>query len=305
MASSTSQILWFLLDPWIFMAQSISHLPQTILHLLRTHQLLATLLHPSRLQSAWFGTFWATAGPGVRNTAKARVVPLLEGAISDGQIIDDNHPPGAAGEKHQHQHQRRGIAGTVLEVGPGTGMWVGLFSSMLGSSSPTGRRGGITRIYGVEPNAGVHAALRRSVMAAGLEDVYEVVPLGVEDLAGSGRVARGSVDCIVSVLCLCGIPDPEFNIRELYGYLRPGGRWFVYEHVGCGSDGIRECGLFMRVYQRFVNIFWPHLIGGCQLCRDTARILKNAGSWTKIDLAQPIGEPWYHPLPHIIGTLTK
>ncbi|ROW03175.1 hypothetical protein VPNG_08159 [Cytospora leucostoma] len=286
MAPSTSQILWFLLDPWIFMAQSVSHLPSTILHLVRTRQLLTTLLHPSRLQSAWFGTFWATAGPGVRNTAQARVVPLLQGAISNGQIVDGNHPLGAAGEKHQHQHQhqQQGIAGTVLEVGPGTGMWVDLFPSMLlpdSSSSPTGRRGGgggITRIYGVEPNAGVHAALRRSVVAAGLEDVYEVVPLGVEDLARSGRVARGSVDCIVSVLCLCGIPDPELNIRELYGYLRPGG---------------------------FVNIFWPHLVGGCQLCRDTTRMLKEAGPWTKIDLAQPVGEPWYHPLPHIIGTLTK
>lgn len=237
MAASPFQILWSLLDPWIFMAQSLSHLPPTLLHLFRARQLLTALLHPSRLQSAWFGTFWAAAGPGVRDTAQARVAPLLGGAVSDGQVvIIDRQAPG---ERHP------GVAGTVLEVGPGTGMWVGLLSSML-----RGGGGGITGIYGVEPSVDVHAALRRSVLAAGLEGVYEVVPLGVEGLAGSGRVARGSIDCIVSVLCLCGIPDPEFNIRELYGYLKPGGRWFVYEHVRCGSDGVRECGMFMRVYQR-------------------------------------------------------
>lgn len=34
-------------------------------------------------------------------------------------------------------------------------------------------------------------------------------------------------------------------------------------------------------------------------------MLREAGPWTKIDLEQPKGEPWYHPLPHILGVLTK
>ncbi|KUI61741.1 Methyltransferase-like protein 7B [Cytospora mali] len=290
--SSPSQIFWFLLDPWLFMAQSLSRLPQTILHLHSSGTLLTALLHPSRLQSAWFGTFWATAGPSVRDTASARVIPLLEGSVANGQVVVASDNDDAV--------EKPGISGTVLEVGPGTGMWLPLFSRLHLSG-----RARITRIYGVEPNTDVHAALGLSVAAAGLEDTYEIVPLGVEDLAGSGRVARESVDCIVSILCLCGIPDPEFNIREMYGYLKPGGRWFVYEHVRCGSEGMRECGLFMKVYQRFLNIIWPHFLGGCQLCRNTPKMLREAGPWTKIDLGQPESEPWYHPLPHILGTLTK
>lgn len=55
----------------------------------------------------------------------------------------------------------------------------------------------------------------------------------------------------------------------------------------------------------FVNLFWPHTMGGCQLCRDTPKMLREAGPWTEIDLGQPESEPWYHPLPHILGTLTK
>ncbi|ROV94514.1 hypothetical protein VMCG_08174 [Cytospora schulzeri] len=305
MAPAT-QIFWFLLDPWLFMFQSLTHLPPTILHLLRSGTLLSALLHPSRLQSAWFGTFWATAGPSVRDTAEARVIPLLEGNVVNGQVVNVVAAEGEEEEEddddeqhHPRQRIQRGLTGTVLEVGPGTGMWVPLLGKLHHHLS------GITRIYGVEPNPDVHAALRRSVAAAGLEDTYEVVPLGIEGLAASGRVARESVDCIVSVLCLCGIPDPEFNIREMYGYLKPGGRWFVYEHVKCGSERMRECGLFMRAYQRFVNIVWPHLLGGCQLCRNTPKMLREAGPWTNIDLGQPDSEPWYHPLPHILGTLTK
>lgn len=54
-----------------------------------------------------------------------------------------------------------------------------------------------------------------------------------------------------------------------------------------------------------INLFWPHILGGCQLCRNTPKTLVEAGPWTKVDLAEPEGEPWYHPLPHILGTLTK
>lgn len=240
------QIFWFLLDPWLFMLQTLSHLPRTILLLLRSDALLAALLHPSRLQSAWFGNVWAALGPSIRDTASARVIPLLEGSVVAGQVTAA--PDNSRGDKPPPPPPppggQRGLSGTVLEVGPGTGLWLPLFARL----HLSGR--GITRIYGVEPNRDVHAALRRSAAAAGLQDTYEVVPLGVEDLAASGRVARESVDCVVSIMCLCGIPDPEFNIREIYGYLKPGGVWYVYEHVKCGSERTRECGLFMRAYQR-------------------------------------------------------
>ncbi|ROV90546.1 hypothetical protein VSDG_07409 [Cytospora chrysosperma] len=289
--ASISQVFLALLYPWFFLLYSLAHIPLTILHLIRTHTLLATLRHPSSFQSAWFGTFWATVGPGIRTVAEEHVIPLLEGSVVAGKVVQSDGVDG----------QQRGVYGTILEVGPGSGMWVPLFAR-LHSSSGGGR---ITRIYGVEPNPDVRPTLKQNVAAAGLQDIYEVVPLGVEDLAASGRVAKESVDCIVSVMCLCGIPDPEFNIKEMYGYLKPGGRWFVYEHVKCGSERIRERGLFMRAYQRLVNIFWPRLVGGCELCRNTPKMLKEAGSWTKIDLEQPGSEPWYHPLPHILGTLTK
>lgn len=239
------EIFLFLIDPWLFMLQSVTHLPSTILSLLLTLQ-LSTLLSPSRFQSAWFGRFWATAGPGVRETGEARVIPLLEGRVHDGKVLSSatasasSSSPSTNGSANPRGSQ--GLSGVVLEVGPGTGMWASVFAT-------PSIEGAITRIYGVEPNIGVHAELRQRVAAAGLGGTYEVVPLGIEDLAASGRVQRESVDCIVSILCLCSIPEPDRMIKELYGYLKPGGRWLVYEHVRCESERMRESGLGMRVYQ--------------------------------------------------------
>ncbi|KAI3326146.1 S-adenosyl-L-methionine-dependent methyltransferase [Xylariaceae sp. AK1471] len=321
---------WGLLDPWMFLSLSASFLPQTVTSLFRTRA-FHVLLSPSRFREAWFGQFWSYAGPDVRKAAGSNVLPLLDGRTSNGRVIEEPTGPG--------------VGGVVVEIGPASGLWVEIFSDRHlyedasasegiddGQSSTTHRehnavnsddskkkkkkkrantaRSKITRVYGVEPNASHHTALRRSVEAAGLQDVYEIVPVGIEDLSSTsvsggknkkweGSIEPDSVDCIVSVLCLCSIPDPERHIRELYELLRPGGRWYVYEHVRC------EYSWYMQLYQRLINLVWPHFIGGCELCRQTEKTLREAGPWTSIDIGQPPAEPWYHSVPHILGVLTK
>ncbi|KAI0864341.1 S-adenosyl-L-methionine-dependent methyltransferase [Xylaria cubensis] len=296
----TKEAFWGLLDPWLFLQLSASFIPQTTRQIFSTHPFssgLSILLSPSRFRDLWFGHFWAFAGPQVREGAGPRVLPLLDGRTSRGVVTDSPTGPG--------------VGGVVLEVGAGSGLWVEVFSDRYlapdASGGGTGRTK-ITRVYGVEPNSAQHPALRRAVEDAGLQDVYEIVPVGIEDLSSSGEgktkkwdgnIEPESVDCIVSVLCLCSIPDPERHIRELYSLLRPGGRWYVYEHV------LVEYSWYMRLYQRFLNLVWPHFIGGCKMCRQTEKTLREAGPWAKIDLGQPPAEMWYHCLPHILGVLTK
>ncbi|KAH8163711.1 hypothetical protein CIB48_g4536 [Xylaria polymorpha] len=249
-------------------------------------------------------------------TAKPRVLPLLDGRTSRG--VETETPTGP------------GVGGVVIEIGAGSGLWVDVFSDRyLAAERGNSARSKITRVYGVEPNPAQHPALRQAVEDAGLQDVYEIVPVGIEDLSSAkgrqkkwdGNIEPESVDCIVSVLCLCSIPDPERHIRELYGFLRPGGRWYVYEHVKC------EYSWYMRLYQRksgspidvigtpalltfiraigILNLAWPHLIGGCELCRQTGKTLREAGSWTTIDIGQPPDEQWFGTVPHILGVFTK
>lgn len=241
--SHLREIFLFLIDPWLFMLQSLSYLPRTILTLLITLD-FPVLLSPKRFQAAWFGRFWADAGPGVRETGEARVIPLLEGRVRDGRVLSS--PPVS---EHKADSNNGGIRGVVLEVGPGSGLWASVFAH------PSLAQG-ITKIYGVEPNAAHHVELRQRIAAAGLGDKYEVVPCGIEDLAASGRVEKGSVDCVVSILCMCSIPEPEKHAKQLFGYLKDGGRWFVYEHVRCESEKMRECGLGMRMYQCESDFFF-------------------------------------------------
>ena len=248
---SISELALTMSFPWQFMAASLYYLPGTILSTLQQRD-FRTFLSWSRFQSAWFGRFWAWAGPQVRSGAEVAVVPLLEGRVTRGCVVDRpaaRHP---------------GIAGTVLEIGPGSGMWVSIFSdryqsgeevksSPKGSTPAPGNRGTVTRVYGVEPNPGVHHLLREQISAAELQDVYEVVPVGIEDLASSGRVAPKSVDCIVSVLCLCSIPEPRKNIVELYEYLKPGGRWYVYEHVKRERSNSWPIALYQGLFPRPIS----------------------------------------------------
>ena len=97
-------------------------------------------------------------------------------------------------------------------------------------------------MFGVEPNRASGKALSGVVERDGMEGKYVVVPAGIED-AGEW-VERGSVDCVVTVLCMCSIPDPQRIAKEVYGYLKPGGRWYVYEHVK-----VQNCGWWMQFYQ--------------------------------------------------------
>lgn len=238
-----------LLDPWLFMSLSARHIPSTIAILI-SHQAFSTLFSPSGFSEALFGNFWATFGPRVKENAEARVIPLLEGRVSQGKVCDErvNLP----------------VGGVVVEVGAGSGMWADVFKKIGGvdvdadakEGVKTRRRtkadadqGTISKIYGIEPNRQSYTALRQRVKDIGLADVYEVVPVGIEDItdetAWDGKIEKGSVDCIVGILCLCSIPDQEENIRHLYELLKPGGRWYVYEHVKATRGGI-----FMRVYQR-------------------------------------------------------
>lgn len=221
-----------LLSPWSFLFTSLTYLPRTIL------TSPSALLSPSRLHSLWFSRFWTIIGPQVQTSTSPFVVPLLSGLVHRGVVV----PPSSA--------QHPGLGGTVLEIGAGSGLWASIFSDEhlppAGTTTGTlGVRTPVTHIYGVEPNTAVHGALRERVAAAGLEGRYEIVPVGIEDLLATGRVEAGSVDCIVSVLCLCSIPDPAENIRELYKCLKPGGRWYVFEHV----KAFPEQGRLLSMYQ--------------------------------------------------------
>lgn len=179
---------------------------------------------------------WAA---GLRGVLPARPPAPARTRHAGPRAAAGRHPPPS--DENQQQHHAP-LSGTVLEIGAGDGMWGPTLAALPG----------VTRVYGVEPNLESAAVLRRRVAEAGVEGKYEVVPTGVEELLRR-EGGRLEVDCVVSVLCLCSIPDPEANIKVIAGCLARGGRWYVYEHVR-----VEGCGVGMRLYQReFSGLFLP------------------------------------------------
>lgn len=132
-------------------------------------------------------------------------------------------------------------SGTVIEIGPGSGNQVGRYDPSK-----------ITKIYGIEPNRGLHDKLRENVKNAGLSDVYTIVPCGVEDVEGLRKygVDQQVFDTVLSVQVLCSVPNPKETAAALYRLLKPGGTMIVYEHVKSRDmisskvQGMWKCSIF-------------------------------------------------------------
>lgn len=180
-------------------------------------------------------------------------------------------------------------SGIVLEIGPGSGNQLSRYDLSK-----------ITKIYGVEPNTDLHGKLRANVKKYGLSDIYTIVPCGIEDISTLYEygVVHGTIDTVMSVQVLCGVPQPAKMVKEMYKLLKKGGQMIVYEHV-------RSDDFVSHVVQRVYNVLWPYGMGGYQLVRPTREYLIEAGKWEWMDLEGPSEEEGWSLFPHVQGRLVK
>jgi ubiquinone/menaquinone biosynthesis C-methylase UbiE len=112
---------------------------------------------------------------------------------------------------------RRGLlaeaAGTVLEIGGGTGANLGHYGPAVSSLTVT------------EPNPSMIKRLNHRVQVDDLAAMVLRAP--AEDLP----FEDDTFDMVVSTLVLCGVDDQPRAVREVRRVLRPGGRLLFLEHV--------------------------------------------------------------------------
>lgn len=200
----------------------------------------------------------------------------------------------------------KSIRGHVLDIGPGTGSILNRFNT----------DASVGMIYAAEPAVDMHGALAENAEKVGLGGRYKILSCGAEPeslipgLAKAGLLEPGAsedgiFDDIVSVRVLCGVPRPEDTIAGLYKVLKPGGRLIVCEHVinpWRSTEGSVLARLAQWVY-RFSG--WSFLLGGCNIDRDTGRMLKEVGGkdgWKEIRLNTV--EAWA-AIPFVVGYLVK
>ena len=150
--------------------------------------------------------------------------------------------------------------GDIVELGAGVGANFGFL--------PAG-----SRLVAIEPNLAMHSGLHRRAHDQGFE--IEVLTAAAEQIP----LPDASVDDVLCSLVLCSVDDQQAVLAEVKRILRPGGRFRFVEHVGAVAWSPR------RWLQQAIRYPWRWVFEGCDLCRDTATAIENAG-FSTVDIAR-------------------
>ena len=138
------------------------------------------------------------------------------------------------------QRATRGLHGTVLEVGFGSGLNLPHYP------------GEVRRIFAVDPATfGRRLAARR---LAACSKPVEFIGLDGNSIA----LASDTVQCALSTWTLCTIPGLVGALREIMRVLQPGGSFHFLEHGLSPDDGVAR-------WQRRLDPLQKRLVGGCRL----------------------------------------
>jgi SAM-dependent methyltransferase len=155
---------------------------------------------------------------------------------------------GGRNEERGNRELRRellaGLSGRVLEAGAGNGLNFAHYPAS------------VREVVAVEPDPFLRGRAAQAAAAT-------AVPVRVTDgTAAALPAADGEFDAVVVSGVLCSVPDVPVALAEFSRVLRPGGELRFYEHVGSRDR------LFGGL-QQTADLFWPHLMGGCHVHRQT------------------------------------
>ncbi len=145
-----------------------------------------------------------------------------------------------------------GLAGTVLEIGFGTGLNLPFYPE------------GVERVLAIEPSDEAWALAAERIARASVP----VERIGRD--AQSIPLPDASVDAVLSTFTLCTVPDEVRAIAEIRRVLRPGGRLHVAEH------GLAPGGAVAR-WQWRLDRLEQRVADGCHLTRDPVALLARHG----------------------------
>ena len=144
-------------------------------------------------------------------------------------------------------------AGDVLEVGFGGGL-----------NLPYYDRDQVRKVWGLEPSAGMRKRARKLIATTDID--VELIDLPCEEVP----LPDNSVDTVLVTYTLCTIADVSAALAGMRRVLKPDGRLLFTEH-GRAPD------ISVRRWQDRLNPGWKKLAGGCNMNRDIAGTIEDAG----------------------------
>lgn len=145
-----------------------------------------------------------------------------------------------------------GLAGTVVEIGFGSGLNMPAYPSE------------VELVYAVEPSA-----TARHIAEPRIADS----PVRVEHVALRGEsipLEDDSCDGALSTFTLCTIPDVDRALAEVRRVLRPGGRFHFLEHGLSPEPSV-------ATWQRRMEPLQKRVADGCHLTREPTALVRSAG----------------------------
>lgn len=145
----------------------------------------------------------------------------------------------------------KNASGDVLEIGAGTGVNFKYYDFTKITSLMVSDKELSKKITGYKfPNDIVIGKLDANVEKLDLEE--------------------NSVDSVVFTLVFCSVDNPLKGLKEIKRVLKPNGRIYFIEHVLPVHNPMK--GLF-----NFINPKWSKIAGGCNLNRETHKIIEDSG----------------------------
>ena len=150
----------------------------------------------------------------------------------------------------------------------------------------------------------MHEEIRANASRAGFTEAdgtLLIVACGAEEtrLVTSALGGAHTVDTVVSVLTLCGVPAPRAAMRGLADeVLRPGGLLLFWEHVLSRRADVAW-------WQRFWTPLWKRAFDGCRLDRPTDVWVMQMDAWAESKVWTVDGDLGERLLWHQIGRFVK
>ncbi|MBT5877306.1 MAG: class I SAM-dependent methyltransferase [Candidatus Latescibacteria bacterium] len=145
-------------------------------------------------------------------------------------------------------------AGTVLEIGSGTGVNLPHYSD------------NVQRLILVEPDKHMRHRLTARAKEPGNEHV-EIASFGAESI----DIEDETIDCVVSTLVLCSVSDQAASLSEIHRLLKPGGTLLLIEHVFAQQNPS------VARWQKLLSPLWRVMCCNCHLNRNTRQAVHQAG----------------------------
>ncbi|KAJ2850809.1 hypothetical protein IWW36_001624 [Coemansia brasiliensis] len=210
------------------------------------------------------------------------------------------------------------VQGKVLEIGVGHGEAL----MLLPHSGSQGQLQvqGIHSYVAVEPNAFLHPRLAQTAAKAGFAVKYD--PETCPDAARASSTAsnkdlpeltivngtldqapahipgyirsHGPYDYAIASMVLCSVDNVRANLHAIQDLLAPGGKFIFIEHVHHTDSSDTTVNsqytpgslnlVLWKTVQSVLTPVWKAGTGNCHLNRDTGRLIREMGGWSKVDI---------------------